>query len=77
MMQPHYHINVFWYPNDECWVADIPDLKACSAFGDTPEEAVAEVRMAMAGWIETARDNGLEIPVPAYRPDPYAIARAA
>ena len=40
-MQPRYHINVFWSPRDECWVADVPDLKSCAAFGDTPEEALS------------------------------------
>ena len=31
-----YHINVFWSEEDGCYVADIPDLEACSAFGATP-----------------------------------------
>lgn len=39
-------INVFWSEEDECYVADIPDLKCCSAFGSTPEEAVREVVVA-------------------------------
>lgn len=29
-----YHINIFYSEVDECYVADIPDLKYCSAFGD-------------------------------------------
>src|SRR6266542_882131 len=33
-----YHINVFWSDEDGCYVADIPDLAYCSAFGDTPEK---------------------------------------
>ena len=44
---PHYAIIVFWSDEDGSWVADVPDLKSCSAFGDTPEEAVAEVGVAM------------------------------
>ena len=32
-----YHINVFWYPDDERWIADVPDLKGCSAHGANPE----------------------------------------
>ena len=34
-----YHVNLFWSDEDDCYVADVPDLFACSAFGDTPEEA--------------------------------------
>ncbi len=41
-----YHINLFWSDEDACWVADIPDLKYCSAFGDTPEAAVREIGVA-------------------------------
>jgi hypothetical protein len=43
-------------------VADVPDLKSCSAFGDTPEVAVAEVRVAMEAWLATAREAGHPIP---------------
>ena len=32
------HINMFWSEEDGAYIADIPDLQACSAFGDTPEE---------------------------------------
>ena len=45
-MQHRYHINVFWYPDDDCWIADVPDLKPCSAHGDTPAEALAEAEVA-------------------------------
>ncbi len=39
----YYHINVFYSEEDQAYVADIPDLPLCSAFGDTPESAVHEV----------------------------------
>ena len=65
-----HHINVFWSDEDDCYVADIPDFEYCSAFGDTPEEALAEVLIAKKGWIETARERGKAIPEPRYRPVP-------
>jgi len=34
-----YHINVFFSEEDDCYIADIPDLKYCSALGETPEES--------------------------------------
>lgn len=73
-MEPRYHINVFWSERDQSWVADVPDLKPCAAFGDTPEEALAEARIAMQGWLESAREGGLPIPEPRYRPAIYAAA---
>lgn len=69
-----YHINVFWSEEDEAYVADIPDLRYCSAFGDTPTEALAEVLVARDAWLAAARDNGLPIPVPKYRPLIYQVA---
>ena len=65
---PKYHINVFFSANDECWVADIPDLKFCSAFGDTAEQALKEVQRAMTAWLEVAKEKQKPIPKPKYRP---------
>jgi predicted RNase H-like HicB family nuclease len=62
-----YHINVFYSDEDSGYVADIPDLEACSAFGSTPEEALAEVELAKEAWLAAARD----IPEPRYRPAIY------
>lgn len=73
-MDRRYHINLFWSDPDGCWVADVPDLKTCSAFGETPEEALAEARLAVEGWIETALANAMPIPEPRYRPAIYAAA---
>jgi predicted RNase H-like HicB family nuclease len=68
-----YHINVFYSDDDRCYVADIPDLKFCSAFGDTPEEAVHEVQLAKAAWLRVAKQRGKRIPKPRYRPAIYQL----
>lgn len=64
MSDPHYHINLFWSDEDECWIADVPDLRPCSSHGDTPTEALANIRDAVQGRLEVARDKGFEIPEP-------------
>jgi predicted RNase H-like HicB family nuclease len=66
-----YHINVFYSEEDEGYIADIPDLKHCSAFGKTPEDAVREVQIAKKAWLEAARAAGKPIPAPRYRPVIY------
>jgi predicted RNase H-like HicB family nuclease len=66
-----YHINVLYSDRDECYVADIPDLKYCSAFGKTPEKAVHEVLVAKKAWLQSARKAGKSIPEPKYRPEIY------
>lgn len=62
-----YHINVFYSEKDECYVADIPDLKYCSAFGSTPEKALREVMIAKGEWLKAAEKEGKPIPKPKYR----------
>ena len=69
-----YHINVFYSEEDEGYIADIPDLKHCSAFGESPEEAVREVLIAKNAWLEAARAQGKSIPRPRYRPVIYQTA---
>jgi predicted RNase H-like HicB family nuclease len=39
-MKARYHINVFYSEEDKCCIANISDLKYCSAHGETPDEAV-------------------------------------
>jgi predicted RNase H-like HicB family nuclease len=53
-----YHINIFFSDEDECYIADIPDLKYCSAHGDTLEEALAEVVIAKQAWLEVWQEDG-------------------
>ena len=66
-----YHINIFYSEEDEGYIADIPDLEACSAFGETAEVALREVEEAKTAWLESARDEGRPIPPPRYRPIIY------
>jgi predicted RNase H-like HicB family nuclease len=56
-------IDLFWSDGDEAWVANVPDLEYCSAHGDTPEEALAEVQIAKGLWLEIARERGWPLPM--------------
>ncbi len=67
-----YHINVFYSDDDGGYVADIPDLESCSAFGSSAEEALAEVERAKEVWLAVARETGRPIPRPRYPPAIYA-----
>ena len=57
-----YHINIFYSEEDGGYIADIPDLEACSAFGNTPEEALRQVEIAKEAWLEAACAEGKPIP---------------
>jgi predicted RNase H-like HicB family nuclease len=54
-----YQIQVRWSPEDEAWIASVPDLSYCAAHGATPHEAVAEA------WLRAARMTGRPVPAPA------------
>lgn len=64
MATPKYHINVFF-------IADVLELKHCSAFGETPEKAMREIMIAMRLWLESAKAAGKRVPKPRYRPAIY------
>ena len=70
-MTKDYHINIFWSDEDGCYIADIPDLRHCSASGPTAAEALAELQIAKDLWIESALEDGIPIPEPRYRPAIY------
>lgn len=73
-MRSDYHINVFFSPEDGCYVADIPDLKYCSAFGKTQAAALREVLKAKEAWIRSVKQAKRPVPKPRYRPDIYQVA---
>jgi len=63
-----YHVNIFYSEEDGGYIADIPDLDSCSAFGETPKQALEEVEKAKKAWIEAARQSGRPIQPSRYRP---------
>lgn len=66
-----HHSNISCTEEDRGYIADIPDLDACSAFGNTQEEALAKVTQAETGWLEAAEAMGKPIPTSRYRPTIY------
>jgi predicted RNase H-like HicB family nuclease len=73
-MMRDYHINIFYSEEDGGYIANIPDLESCSAFGETPSDALREVEEAKKAWLEAARTEGKPIPEPRYRPLIYQTA---
>lgn len=63
-----YHVKIFYSEEDEGYIAEIPDLKYCSAFGETPVEALEELEVAKKLWLEVAKAKGKNIPKPKYKP---------
>ena len=59
-----YPAQVFYSDEDEGFIAIATDLPGCSAFGETQEEAVAELRNAIGAWQMAAEKAGNPIPEP-------------
>ncbi|MCU0287810.1 MAG: type II toxin-antitoxin system HicB family antitoxin [Acidobacteria bacterium] len=68
-----YHINIFYSEEDQGYIADIPDLKHCSAFGKSRQDALTEVEIAKEAWLEAAKREKKPIPKPRYKPVIYQM----
>ena len=66
-MAGKYAIEIFYSQEDEGYIATVPELPGCSAFGETEEEALKEVKVAIDLWLETAEKEGRGIPKPSGR----------
>lgn len=62
--EPRYEVIIYWSDDDEAFIAEVPELPGCAADGLSYEEALANVQVIIAEWIETARELGREVPEP-------------
>jgi predicted RNase H-like HicB family nuclease len=60
----HYPIKVFYSKEDKGFIAVVPDLAGCSAFGETEKEAIEQVKIAQELWVKTAKKEGRKVPQP-------------
>ena len=63
-MTNRYEIIIYWSDEDQSFIAEVPELAGCMADGQTPEEALANLRVVAREWLEVARDEGRPIPPP-------------
>ena len=59
-----YRIVVRYSKEDEGYIAVVPELRGCSASGETKQKAIEAVEEAASAWLESAKANGIEIPIP-------------
>jgi predicted RNase H-like HicB family nuclease len=61
------------YPGDDgFWVAECPSLPGCVSQGESREQAIANIREAIEGYILALKEDGL--PVPEERFDTMLVA---
>ena len=49
-----YEINIWWSNEDNCYIAEVPELPGCMADGQTQHEALINIELIISEWIETA-----------------------
>ena len=59
-----YAVKLNYSQEDSGFIATVPELPGCSAFGETDEEALKEIKIAEELWIKTAKKEGRPIPMP-------------
>jgi antitoxin HicB len=65
----NYSFNVFWSEPDHVYIAVCPDFDSLSAFGDTPDEALAQIQTVLGLAIETYQEKGWPLPEPKTQPE--------
>ena len=61
-----YSMIMSWSEEDQAYIISVPELPGCMADGKTPEEAVRNAEEVIELWIESAREDGEEIPEPKF-----------
>ena len=57
-----FHVLLEWDAEDGVWVTYVPVLGYLSTFGETREEALANTKEAIVGYLEAAAKEGLAVP---------------
>jgi predicted RNase H-like HicB family nuclease len=59
-----YEVIIFWSEVDQAFIAEVPALAGCAADGKSYRQALANVEVTMAEWIQTAKELGRRLPRP-------------
>ena len=63
-----YPIEIFYSREDQCYIANVPDVKHCSASGNSREEALNEVQITLQQHLDVLKKRGWRIPKPSPMP---------
>lgn len=63
-MKTKYEIIIYWSNDDNCFIAEVPELAGCKSDGKTYSDALENVQVVIDEWIETAKMIGKTIPTP-------------
>lgn len=64
MSAGRYEMIIWWSEDDKAYVVDVPELAGCMAHGKTRQDAIKSAEGAIEFWIQTAKEDGQQIPQP-------------
>jgi len=64
MENPRYEMIIWWSDEDNAFIVDVPELPGCMAHGNTRAEAIGNAEEAVSFWLQTAKEDGIQIPEP-------------
>lgn len=59
-----YEVIIYWSDEDNSFIAEVPELPGCMADGKTRQEVLENIEIIIQEWLETAKNEKREIPVP-------------
>jgi predicted RNase H-like HicB family nuclease len=64
MSESQYEMIIYWDKTDNIYVVEVPELPGCMAHGKSKKEALENAEKTMEFWLKTAKEDGVQIPVP-------------
>ena len=61
-MNQHTRQVILYKDEDGYWIAECPSLKGCNSQGKTKEEALSNIKEAIAGYVTALEEDGLSVP---------------
>ena len=61
-----YKVLIYWSENDDCFIAEVPELAGCMSDGKSKIEALQNVEVIISEWLETAKMLNRPIPEPSH-----------
>ncbi len=59
-----YEIIIWWSKEDNCYLAEVPELPGCMADGENLSEVASAIEEEIKLWIEVNKERGIAIPEP-------------
>jgi predicted RNase H-like HicB family nuclease len=66
-MNDRYEIVIYWSQEDNCFLAEVPEIPKLITDGGTRNEALARAEDLISSYLATAKEAGWTIPMPSGR----------